>query len=290
MLAAALVLAALSLPPQPPDSAALIAAYREAVANMGPVPAYVSFHESVVSNDADVRMFRDENGVVHTGMILGRANGGREAVQVQYRGEDELAALELNDGTSGVSHSPLYDPTWPGMRAWLRYGLQGAPVGAPQITQQAEAEAARQAEAAASRQALASVRAFTVAFYRLEDRGPAPCPDGAPGRAIHLTSFRDIDSHPLSDVVIDTSAARFCSLRFHLYVPGQVSFSGFIEVHFEMVDSYYLATQGRIEGDVNDVTVDEARRVRIEFTRSAFAFPQAIAETSFQPKVATKNP
>ncbi len=236
---------------------------------MGEAPPVLSFHETIVSDDVDVRVFRDTEGVVHTGMVTGRPNGGRAAVDVRYSGADELAALHMPDGTEGLSHSPFYDPTWSGMQSWLRYGLQGAPVRS--------AAPAPEATDAASTQALVSVKAFTVAFYRLEDNGDAVCPDGSPGRAIHMKAYRDLDAHPLSDVIINTQSGRFCTMRFHLYVPGAVSFTGFVELHLRDVDRFCLATDGSVEGDVNDIVAAQTRHARIEFTRSAFAFPSPVA-------------
>ena len=273
MLGFALSLAVLVLPPQPPDSAALIAAYRQAVANMGPSPQYVSFHESVRSDDVDVRMFRDDAGVIHTGMVVGRANGGREAVDVNYREQDALASLHLSDGSAGLSHSPFYDPTWPGMRAvaplWFsrRSGRCSGRHGGSRT-------AGRAAGAGLGEGIYGRILSLGGRGRHEVPERCARARDSHDGvyRSRRASAQRRCDRH-LDFALLQHALSLVCS--------GPSQLQRLRRTPFPRRRTVYLATAGSVEGDVNDVTLGETRHARIEFDRSAFAFPPALTASTF---------
>jgi hypothetical protein len=153
---------------------------------------------------------------------------------------DRVSALTLEDGIAR-SDSPLYDPTWNGAAAFARYGLHPppAPSSAPVPA----------TPGSNGMPVIGGVSVFTVAFYRLADGGAAVCPNGAAAEAVHLVAFRDPNTHPLTDVVIENQTQRMCSMRFQLHIDGAVAYAPVVELHFAMVQDYYLSTDGFIDGE-----------------------------------------
>ncbi len=197
-----------------------------------PEPPYLTFVMNVTSRGLRDMLLLDRHGYavfrVHT-------NGNEQpsaAWPTSHRASDDLASVANTPQSHLLARAALFNPTWTGAYDWLRFGMVGRPF-IPKPSPPASTESEKQLKN------IGYVRALGPSAYRIAAANPAPCPGGEPGRHLQLTTQGDIWKHPLTDVTIDLASTRFCSMRFHSWAPGGVSFA---QLHFRTVNGYLVMT------------------------------------------------
>lgn len=226
-----------------------------------PEPPYVTFQSAFSSPAMRIQVAPYEGyGALYLSI-------GAEPSDVAWRTEYNTAAgritLETASGTKLAALSPVFNPTWHGAYDWVRYGLQGAP--------------AKQAQAAAQNGAsgiktIAAVTALSPGAYDVEPAGAQTCPDGTPGDHLRMHARLDPAAHPLTDVVIESSSDRICSMRFHLAGAGLVySMTGWMQLDFRQIGKYWLIGGGNGEIAMQFFG-EEYKHAPLAFAYSSVAF------------------
>jgi len=94
---------------------------------------------------------------------------------------------------------------------------------------------------------IGTVAALGPGIYNVADRGEVACPDGSPGRALHLWSRTNNPRQTLSDVVIDLRSMRFCAVRFGVRGSAGIGGTAVYELHFADVGGYWVQTGGTLD-------------------------------------------
>ncbi len=243
-------------------------AYVAAVAAMRAleVPASVTYHSAWASTGAGFSFVQDGSRIVLQ-IGLGHAFAQSANYALSFRTADRVIALDTATEHLTGTGSRLLDPTWSGAYDILRYGLHGeAPMEAasPAATPQ---PAGTPPAAASAPPVIASVVAIAPAFYAVTDGGAGACPNGNAGRVLSLHAYRDSRAHPLTEVTIDASNDRFCSMRFNVDQPGIASVTGDYEIHFAQVGPYWLVSGGFADVSARVMGI-AARRVVVRWENS----------------------
>ena len=245
------------------------AAYVNAVTAMRSldVPASVTYHSAWTSTGAGTTIVQDGKRVV-VQVGIGRAFHASQTYDLSFStGDRVITVTTATDHLSGPG-SRLLDPTWAGAYDILRYGLHGEPPsGSPTLTPAVTAPGAP-AEPAT----IASVVAISPAFYRVNEGGAGACPSGDAGRVLTLTALRDAPAHPLTEVTVDATNGRFCSMRFNVNQAGLMGVTGDYEIHFAQAGSYWLVSGGFADVSARIMGI-AARRVVLRWENSNITTP-----------------
>jgi hypothetical protein len=157
-----------------------------------------------------------------------------------YDYESEI--VSQSDGRRYVSQRSFFDPTWYGAYRALRLGMlysqdPAEPRPSPGVATPAPDP---------SLKTIGAIKVMGPAIYDVDDRGTAVCPNGGPGRALHLTSRTRDPQHQLSDVIVDLQSMRFCVMRFG--TAGALGFHGIVEQHYGDVGGYWMQMDGILDG------------------------------------------
>lgn len=131
---------------------------------------------------------------------------------------------------------------------------------------------------------IAVVAVLGPGIYSIEDRGSAPCPNGAPRHALHLRSRTKDWRHQLSDVIIDVQSLRFCVVRIkgRMGIPGVDAVDMTWEEHYGQVGEYWMQTDGFIEGTTRTLGISTGHGVW-RYRLSDMQFPATIPPQAFVP-------
>lgn len=235
LLAGALI-AALAAPPTPQQY------YARALDTMNalPQPAYATFDMDMHAQGAGIATSCSPGAGAAFTVGWGHAMHHELHVQGEYSLSGNAAAIRETDGTYCRDNAALFKPAWAAMHDWMRYGISESP-SAPQH----HAEQIAQPQPSGMR-TIASITALAPAAYEVFDRGPAACPSGTQGHALHLVARSNPDEHPLTDVVVETSTMRFCFMRFSLVnaVAAGTGAKGDMAVDFGESNGYWTVTHG----------------------------------------------
>ncbi len=257
------------------------ARYRLAIDAMRDVatPPYMRFHLELYGGDTGFTVVRLPDGRAKPYIQVGSPPYPNGSWDVAYRGVDGAEAIALATGDSAILRLALFDPTWHGAYLWLRHGLlatteRTVPSPTPDVLRATPSTEVQP-------DLIAVVAAFNGGPYRITDGGVARCGGSRPGRRLIMEPLHDPDNYPLRQVVIDDASGRFCTIRFALSATDDGgAYSGYVDVHFGIVGSYYLITDGFIDVriDIDGSTLDYAH---MRFVFSAVSFPPDLPGDTF---------
>ena len=211
--------------------------------------------------------------VVRDGNLWLNMHGGSERSrwQIEHRTFDYTSSVvNAADGKTYLTHRSFFDPTWYGAYRALHEGMLNSQDPAPPRV--ASPAPAASPDLALKTIAITSVMGTNV--YSVTDRGPAACPNGAPGRALKLDS-RDHDwHHQLDGVIVDDASHRFCMMRFG--ISEALGFHGIVEEDYADVNGYWIETGGLIDGTMRAFGIATHHGIW-RFTFDDIAFPAMLS-------------
>jgi hypothetical protein len=245
-------------------------------------PAYIAFATSVSSSGMGFTLDSDSKHETVFGIGFGRGFSHQTTWQTVYRAEDDRVVVTADKGERSHATSPLFNPTWYGAYDWLRYGLDGPPsAGVPQQSPSPTASIMpTPAVSKPSDRVLGLIQAIGVTNYRIDDRGSTSCPDGTPGHRLHLTAYRDPDTHPLTDVIVEESTNRFCMMHFNYGGKGVTSFTGGFELDFGDSGGFWVVKQGSATFFIRMFGI-AAQKTVLTFTYPQMTYPAQIDPSAF---------
>jgi len=236
----AVVLAAQTASPSPPpiDAHDLYVAAIRAMSDL-PQPSYVTYRLAGENDGMQVGLT-----VIDGNLWLGMSNGGEPSDwSVRHRTFDYKSIVtDASTGKEYATARSFFDPTWYGTERALRLGmLNSQDPAAPHRTEEDPTP-----PPGPTLRTIAVTTVMSPSIYNVEDRGPATCANGDPGRALHLWSRARNVMHQLSDVTIDLSSMQFCTMRYS--VADTFGYHGIVEQHFANVGGYWMQTDGLLDG------------------------------------------
>ena len=234
--------------------------YRDAlaIAERLPVPPYLTFR-TVISLHGHPPSILDSKL---------RTKDGSEISRELPHGK-----WEIEKGGLGLN------PTWLGVSKIVQYGLDMA---------QAQSSNAKKTTTPTTGlshglKTIAIVTAVAPDDYRISDRGPALCPNGAPGHALHLEALRNKERRLLTHVVIESATGRFCEMRFSVADSlVAVGVSGYLALHFGESADYWLVRDARFVIGFRTFGM-QVSRLTIGVAFRKLAAPAAIPAAEFAP-------
>lgn len=136
---------------------------------------------------------------------------------------------------------PLFNATWQGIDAWIRFGFEGDPSTAT--------PAPATPGPSTNLHVIAVVTSFGLAFYDASDGGTGTCANGDAAHLIRLAPRGDPMEHPLREVTIDDVTGLFCTMHFvapAVADPG-VSALAYVGLHLGEIGGYYLVQNENID-------------------------------------------
>jgi hypothetical protein len=246
-----------------------------------PQPAFATFTTDVGATGmkiAIVPVKRPSGDFAALALGWGSGMATNTSWDTVHRSADDRTIV-IKDRRKLIVLSPMYDPLWQGAYTWLRYGFRGEPPSSPGNADAATPAPLQPSPAASDVPAIGGVVAMYPASYVVMDAGDASCPNGVAGRRLHLVARSDPETHPLTDVVVDPAANRFCSMRFNMGRASLVSLTGSFELHFGQVAGYWLTTDGT--ADILIRFGFGVKRAHLTFAYSNFTFPPTIPDERF---------
>lgn len=249
--------------------------YMQAVDTMTnlPQPAYVTYRLEGTSHGLKVSPTVDEHGQVWLAIGPGRGDAHWTLRHRTFDYESEI--VNAADGHRYVSARSFFDPTWYGAYRALHEGMLNAQDPAPPRTLLG---ATPEPAPALKTIAVASVMGSSV--YDVQDRGPATCSNGDPGREMHLRRKDHNPQHQLTDVIVDTQSMRFCMMRF--IWNGGFGFSGTVEEHYADVGGYWMQTDGSLDGRLRIAGISTANGIW-NYKLLDMQFPASLPPEAFTP-------
>jgi hypothetical protein len=298
LLAAALGAAPAPAGAQAADTTSPDIAYVRAVDAMRALvsPPYATYASNWESTGLGFEFEQDRDRIV-IAVGLGGGLARERHFDASYRSADRALQFTDDAGDRFVGNGHLLEPTWAGAYDILRYGLHGnepeavataTPSGAPATSAPdlEPAPSATPSDAAVAMQtpppAIGSVTAISPRYYRVFDNGTGTCPGLGNGRALHLVARHDVQAHPLTDVVLDPSTGRFCSMTFVLKESGLAGITGHYTIDFAPFGSYWLISDGLIDINVRLFGIS-AKRATLHWAISGVATPDSIPDAIFVP-------
>jgi CubicO group peptidase (beta-lactamase class C family) len=196
---------------------------------------------------------------------------------VKHRTQDYESEV-LDGKTRYVSQRSLFDPTWFGAFRALRDGMLGFQDVEASRSSFTVAQATPAPDAALH--TIASVSVIGSGIYKVDDRGPAPCSNGDPGHALHLTAWRRNPERQLTDVVVDLRSMRFCTIRFEWN--EALWFDGIVEQRYAEIGGYWMVTDGSIYGKLSILGIP-THRFAWQYQLTDITFPDQIPGATFIP-------
>lgn len=180
----------------PPSAEQYYATAVDKMRSEPPIPN-VAYAVDIKTSGARFYAERSKSGKVMVAWGIGSKRESQPSMNAAYREADQLTALQTPQGR-GTTRVPIFDPTWNGIYAWMRYGLEGPP----------------------------------------DSVGAARCSNGDEGHALHLVARRDPQAHPLTDAVVDVQTGGFCEMRFGFRQSGPLSATGVMDLNLNRVGGH----------------------------------------------------
>ncbi len=159
-------------------------------------------------------------------------------LDARYDPASDRVSADQN-GHAYLVRIPLFNPTWAGIAAWMKYGFYGPSADAPTAP-----GSPTPAPSPNAMRTIAEVVAVSPGAYQIDDGGAATCKNGDAGHKILLRALTDPETHPLTSVVVDVRSMRFCTMDFRLGASSALSFTGFFELNWGTVGSAWQVTDG----------------------------------------------
>ena len=218
--------------------------YNEVLRTMDalPEPSHISIATHVSSRGIGVRLDED-NGLASLTVGLG---GGynNEASWATDVADPETFIISVAHNKRIPATQPVLKPTWDGALEMLKYGFDGdaalQKTQGDQVSKPADSPAPDAQGGPPALSVIGHIEAIGTRYYRVEDAGSALCPTNAPGKHLHLTPWRDSSKYPLTDIVVELSTKRICSMRFNIGAASALSLTGTYQVRFGQVGDYWL--------------------------------------------------
>lgn len=251
--------------------------YASAVATMDRVqqPPYVTYELQAQSDNVHVGLQTIGENVW---LRFEKPSSAPTDWSVKHRTQDYESEIldEANGGARYVSARPFFDPTWFGAFRALRDGMLGYQNPDPQRDALTIAEPTPQPDS--SLHTIAAVSVIGPSIYAVQDRGPAACPNGDAGHALHLVPRRHDPREQLSDVTVDLNSMRFCMIRFGW--TDALWFTGFVEQHYADVDGYWIVTDGSLDGTLRVLGI-KTHHFIWDYRLTDMTFPQQLPPETF---------
>ncbi|HEY1884303.1 MAG TPA: hypothetical protein VGG51_14840 [Candidatus Cybelea sp.] len=178
----------------------------------------------------------------------------------------------LIGATPSTVRIPLFNPTWNGIAAWMKYGFDGPSAGSDSSSGKPAATPSPVPTASPNAlQTIATVTAIDPGGYEITDGGSAACSDGAPGHKLLLKPLRDPGRHPLTSVIVDTRTMRFCTMDFRLGADSALSFTGAFELHLGDVAGNWLVKDGLADFRIRVLGISSSH-THVVFSNDSFTF------------------
>jgi hypothetical protein len=298
LLAASIGFLAAPAHAQTSDATSPDVAYVHAVEAMRALesPPYATYASNWESTGLGFEFEQDRDRIlVEVGLGSGLFHERR--YDASYRSADRVLQFTNDAGDRLVGKGHLLEPTWAGAYDILRYGLRGnyptvVATAAPSDAATTNAPLADTTPTPAAPEAapaiptpppaIGSVTAISPLYYRVFDEGTRTCPGIGDGRALHLVARHDIQQHPLTDVVLDPTTGRFCSMTFVLKESGLAGLTGHYTIDFAPFGSYWLVSDGLIDINVRVFGI-AAKHATLHWAISGVATPPSIPDEAFVP-------
>lgn len=249
--------------------------YSEAIGVMDQLnqPAFVSYRLQGESDNEHIGLQTIRGNV----WLLFNSGLAPTIWEVKHRTLDYASeVIEADSGKRYASERPIFDPTWFGAYRALKSGMLGyqnaaAPRSSLSIAQTASAPAS-------DLKTIGTVTVIGPGIYEIRDRGAATCENGDPGWALHLVSRRRDPRHQLTDVVVDLSSMRFCSIRYNWN--EALWFRGIIEQHYADVEGYWVVTGGYLDGTERAFGIS-THHFTWRYKLTDLAFPADLPDSTF---------
>jgi hypothetical protein len=223
------------------DAPSARAFYVQAIAAMSdvPQPPYVTYRMEGSAEGLQVGLTTINSQV----WLTIRPGSTSDRWTLRHRTYDyQSEIVSFSDGRRFVSQRSFFDPTWYGAYRALRLGmLYSQDPAEPRPTPGAATPAPDP-----TLKTIGAIKVMGPAIYDVDDRGATVCPNGDPGRALHLTSRTRDTQHQLSDVIVELRSMRFCMMRFG--TAAALGFHGIVEQHYADVGGYWIQTDGFLDG------------------------------------------
>ncbi len=263
--------------------------YTQALETMSalPQPRFMSFTTSVSAHGMNVALVQGKGTASNrAGFEIGFGASGLMPTTMWkaiHRAADDRTVV-FKDSTPLIVTSPMYDPTWQGADDWLRYGIRGglSPLNStPVATPRPNTAVLTPAQATPNGlKTIATLTVMAPGAYEITDAGPGTCPNGSAGNRLHLVARRDPDGHPLTDVVLDSSTNRFCTMRFNVGHGGLMSLTGSFELHFGEVNGYWIIKDGVAQFLLRTFGFG-AKNATITFDYQDISYPKSVPDSMF---------
>ena len=257
--------------PEPPSAQSFYSAAVNAMRQL-PQPSYVSFRVEGQGEGLQVIPFTIR------GQVWLSIGGGSlpSSWILRHRTDDfKSEVVDVYADRRYVTQRSFFDPTWYGSYRALRDGMLGY--------QDVEAPVSSYATPGPDRPTnLKTIAVETVigpSIYAVEDRGPATCENGNPGHALHLTPRTNDPRRQLTDVVVDTTSMRFCTIRYSWSNGG---FTGSVEQHYADTGGYWMQTDGSLDGKLR-VTPFSSHHGIWHYRLTNMQFPKSLPAAAFVP-------
>lgn len=263
---------------QPPSAQAF---YADAVRNMRTLLQPPNLTYAIRMHVEGAHFIQNSSDLIE--LTVGGKGGDHDAIyEAAYRGSDHLVSLK--DRTKHtVLRDPIFNPTWSGIDALVRYGWGGAPAAAPPATR---AEIDPQSHLPV----IAVVSSLGAGNYNVQDEGAAACANGHPGHMVHLIARKDPMKYPLTDATIDVQTMRLCMLRFGVkYSVVAASATALVEYNLADENGYYLVSSARFDMAGRALAM-RVMHITGTMAYSEFAVPAVIDPAVFVTPAPTATP
>lgn len=283
-LAACALAVSQPLPARSADALSAHDLYVKAIAVMENLkqPAFVTYRLESTSDGLKGEL----SATCHPCLTLGN---NVDRWQIWHRTWDYTTAiLDQSSGGRYVTNNASMDPTWYGTARALHTGMIHQ-INAYAIPNPSAAPVVPRATPTpdTTLKTISIMSVIGPGIYNTEDRGSAVCPNGDPGRALHLWSRTRNQGHQLSDVIVDLQSTRFCMMRFSMNAAGPLGGNGITEEHFNDVGGYWMETDGFVEGTLRVFGI-KAAHGRWYYRLLDMQFPTSLPGDTFTAKTAPR--
>ena len=230
-----------------------------------PEPAFVSFHENVSGRNFTLRCTKD-------GISVGIHHGDLSAAyDVWFRKSDGSALSQpVGDAKAEACRDTLLTPA----------GSTISSLGVAQASPSAhDVPPTAAPDSAMGPPIIGAVHAYAVRFYHIELAGREQL-GGSEVYHLTLKAYRDPDTHPLTDLYVDTGTFLVREARGEVsghYVIGSGRFAGVVD--FDRVGPYWLVEHEHFEIAANAFLVHA--RMTVSIDGSNFATPSEAPNMAF---------
>lgn len=256
---------------EPPSAQSFYSAAINAMRQL-PQPAYVSFRVEGQGEGLQVIPFTIRGQVW---LSIGAGSLPSSWV-LRHRTDDfKSEVVDVYADRRYVTQRSFFDPTWYGSYRALRDGM----LGYQDIEAPISSYATPGPDQPTTLKTIAVETVIGPSIYAVDDRGAAACENGNPGHALHLTPRTSDPRRQLTDVVVDTTSMRFCTIRYSWSNGG---FTGSVEQHYADTGGYWMQTDGSLDGKLRETPFSSHRGIW-HYRLTNMQFPKSLPASAFVP-------